>query len=272
MVDVVIPFYNQARLLARCLKALELSDCRGLQVVLVDDGSAPADLQRVEEVCRRLSYPVRLVSHPENRGYKESIHTGLQACGGRHVILLNSDTVPTPGFADHLVEVLQGDAGIKAVAPVSNNPTDLYQYREYLDLPADLAGSALYRAIAELSGQARRQAAGRRVTAPYLTAMCLALDREVFDEVGHFGANYRYGYFEDLALGCSIRALGFQLAIREDCFVFHQGQGTFRDKPRSQRIEIIRHNFVQFTADWGHLPEHEDLLRQMEFAGRSCPI
>lgn len=270
MADVVIPFYNQARLLARCLRALDLSGCRDLQVVLVDDGSAPAELERVREACGRLSLSTRLVSHPENRGYKESIHTGLRACDGRHVILLNSDTIPTPGFADRLVEALDG--GIKAAAPVSNNPTDLYQYREYLDLPADTEGGALYRAIAELSGQARRQAAGRLVPAPYLTAMCLALDREVVDRVGCFGANYRYGYFEDLALCCSIRALGFRLAIREDCFVYHQGQGTFREKPRSQRIEIIRHNFAEFTADWGHLSEHEDLLRQMELAGRLCPV
>jgi GT2 family glycosyltransferase len=272
MIDVIIPFYNQHQLLVRCLKALELSACRSLDVVLVDDGSAPEELDRVRGFCGRLSLPVRLISHAENRGYKESIHTGLEACGNPFVLLLNSDTVPTPGFADLLVEVLRARPEIRAVAPVSNNPTDLYQYREYLDLPAQVEGKALYSAIAGLSGQAHRQAAGRLTLAPYLTAMCVALDRQVFDRVGYFGANYRYGYFEDLALCCAIRELGFQLAIREDCFVYHQGQGTFRDKRRSERIEIIRHNFAEFTAAWGHLPEHEDLLRHMDFAGRACPV
>jgi GT2 family glycosyltransferase len=271
-VDVLIPFYNQHQLLGRCLKALELAGCRDLEVILVDDGSSPVELDRVRGFCSRLSLPNRLVSHPENRGYKESIHSGLAVCDSPYVILLNSDTIVTPGFADRLVEVLAGHPEIRAVGPISNNPTDLYQYREYLELPADASGGALFRAIAGLSGQACRQSAGRLTSVPYLTAMCLALDREVFDRVGYFGARYRYGYFEDLALSCAIRELGFRLAACEDCFVYHQGQGTFRDKRRSEKIEIIRYNFSTFTAEWGHLPEHEDLLRRMELAGRACPV
>jgi GT2 family glycosyltransferase len=271
-VDVVIPFFNQHRLLLRCLKSLELAACRDLEVVLVDDGSAPEESARVDDFCGRLSLPIRRVRHAENRGYKESIHTGLLACDNPYVILLNSDTLLTPGFADRLVDVLLAQDEVRAVAPVSNHPTDLYQYRAYLDLPAAAEDGAFYRAIAERTAQASRQAAGRLTLAPYLTAMCLALDREVFDRVGYFGANYRYGYFEDLALCCAIRQLGFQLAIREDCFVYHQGQGTFSSKQRSERIEIIRHNFAEFTAAWGHLPEYPDLLRRMDLAGRACPV
>ncbi len=271
-VDVIIPFYNQPQLLVRCLKSLELAGCRDLQLVLVDDGSSPAELDRVREFCGRLTLPYRLLSHRENSGYKESIHSGLAVCDNPYVLLLNSDTIVTPGFADLLLAVLADQPEIRAVGPVSNNPTDLYQYREYLELPADAAGGALYRGIAGLSGQARRQSAGRLTPAPYLTAMCLALDRKVFDRVGYFGARYRYGYFEDLALSCAIRELGFKLAVREDCFVYHQGQGTFRDKRRSEKIEIIRHNFSAFSAEWGHLPEHADLLRRMELAGRACPV
>lgn len=271
-VDVIIPFYNQAQLLLRCLKSLELAVCRDLVVVLVDDGSAAEESARVGDFCRRLSLSTRLVVHPENRGYKESIHSGLMACDNPYVILLNSDTILTPGFGDRLIEVLLAHEEIRAVAPVSNHPTDLYQYREYLDLPAAATDGAFYRALAGLTAQASRQAAGRLTLAPYLTAMCLALDREVFDRVGYFGANYRYGYFEDLALCCAIRQLGFKLAIREDCFVYHQGQGTFRGKHRSERIEIIRYNFAEFTAAWGHLPDYEDLLRRMELAGRACPV
>jgi len=272
MADVIIPFYNQHQLLARCLKSLELSAGGDLEVVLVDDGSEPEEAARVRDFLGRLTLPVRLIAHPENRGYKESIHSGLAACGHQHVLLLNSDTILPPGFAGLLIEVLATRDEVRAVAPVSNNPTDLYQYREHLDLAEDTAGPALYRAIADLSAQTRRQAAGRLTLAPYLTAMCLALDREVFARAGYFGARYRYGYFEDLALCCAIRSLGFRLAIREDCFVYHQGQGTFRAKRRSEKIEIIRHNFTEFTADWGHLPEHADLLRHMDFAGRARPL
>jgi GT2 family glycosyltransferase len=272
MTDVIIPFYNQHQLVARCLKSLELSGAGNLQVVVVDDGSDPEEAAKVRDVAGRLTLPIRMLLHAQNRGYKESIHTGLTACTNRYVILLNSDTIVTPGFADLLIGVLESREDVRAVAPVSNNPTDLYQYREHLHLAGETRGAALYRAIADLSVQSRRQDAGRLTVAPYLTAMCLALDREVFARVGHFGDRYRYGYFEDLALCCAVRDLGFKLVIREDCFVYHQGQGTFRAKPRSEKIEIIRHNFDIFTADWGHLPEHADLLRHMDFAGRSRPL
>ncbi len=271
-IDVIVPFRDQVPLLARCLKSLQLSCPSGLNLILVDDGSSPAEHDRARALCEQLTLPVELICHAENRGYKESIHTGLGACSHRHVILLNSDTVLTPGFAERLVAVLAADGDIRAVAPVSNNPTDLYQYRQYLDAPLAEAGGALFRTIGELSAQASRQAAGRVTAAPYLTAMCLALDREIFAQAGYFDARYRYGYFEDLALCCAIRELGWKLAIREDCFVYHQGHGTFRHKRRSERIEMIRHNFEIFSAEWGHLPEHRELLRQMDLAGRTWPV
>ena len=70
--------------------------------------------------------------------------------------------------------------------------------------------------------------------------MCLALNRSAFDEAGGFGEEYRHGYFEDLALSCRLRTLGYRLAIREDCFVYHEGHASYRNRPRDEKFEIIR--------------------------------
>jgi GT2 family glycosyltransferase len=270
--DILIPFFGKPDLLKRCLNSVKNSvSGRPHRILLVDDGSPAEDRRAVDRDLANLALPVDVITHDSNRGYKEAIGTGIRHCGHSLVILLNNDTVVTPDFDLKLLGPL-GQAGRwTATAPVSNHPTDLYQYREALGdvepgpstdiFSMEAAAKRLYRAPPEIF-----------TPAPYLTGMCLALDHEVFRRVGYFGGAYAHGYFEDLALCCEIRRTGYQLEIREDCFVYHQGHATYRDKAQTEKQAIIEHNLSVFEADWGHLSEHADLRRRMEYAGSVCPI
>lgn len=271
MADIVLPFFNEARLVIRCLHSLQASAGETNRVILVDDGSARQEREAVDAFLATSALDADVVTHADNRGFKEAARSGLATSRSRYAILLNSDTVVTPAFDTLLLEALEEDASVAAAAPVSNHPTDLYQFRASLYTAPNADGIELYAAIMRSAMLAR--ASGRKlVDAPYLTGMCLALDRDAFDAAGGFGEGYRHGYFEDLALSCRLRALGHRLVVREDCFVFHQGHATYRKKAEDEKLAIIRHNFRLFTSEWGHEPEHRELLRKMEQAGRAFPI
>lgn len=270
MIEIVIPIYNEARLVIRCLRALRAST-EASRLILVDDGSAWAERALLDDYLASASLEVRMITHEVNRGFKEAARSGLDATTGRQVILLNTDTVVTPGFDTRLIAALGEGGNVAAAAPVSNHPTDLYQYRPALYIAPETTGPALFERIARNATVVAR--GGRRtVEAPYLTGMCLAFDRELFEAAGGFGAEYRHGYFEDLALSARLRQQGHRLAVCEDCFVFHQGHASYRHKSSNEKIAIIQHNFRQFSQEWGDEPEHSDLLRRMELAGQVHPI
>jgi GT2 family glycosyltransferase len=232
----------------------------------------------IEDLCSDLDMRISMVSHDTNKGYKESIQTGVKNCNNPYLFLINSDTVVTHNFAYKLVDVMRKDKRFRAVAPISNHPTDLYQFRKRLYLKRHFddddhhAIIDRFEPLVKKNGIFKRWFSNNITIAPYLSANCLALDREVFERVGHLHNGYDHGYFEDLDLCCSIRNLGYKLAIKEDCFVFHRGQGSYKDKSREEKEKQIWKNFYIFESRWSNLPEHEDLVKRMNWAGTECPI
>ena len=279
-IDIIIPFYNQYRLLSRCLRAIEQSGYRNGQITIVNDKSNPDDVRAIENLCLNLKLSISIVSHETNKGFRESILTGVKYCHKPYLFLVNSDTVVTHDFANKLVGVMAKDKTIKAVAPISNHPTDLYQFRKKLYLKQQFDDYDHQEIRAKFEPLIRKKGIFKKLfsntdkitNAPYLSANCLALDREVFERVGYFHNGYEHGYFEDLDLCCCIRKLGYKLAINEDCFVFHRGQGTYKEKSRDEKEKQRGKNFHIFESRWRDLPEHKDLVDRMHWAGRECPI
>lgn len=271
MIDIIIPFFNKSGLTIRCISSVIQASALGCRIVLVDDGSEEAESNKVHQFIRRTGWPHIFIRKQQNEGYKETIRTGIKKCTGQYVILLNNDTLLPPRFDESLVQVLKAHPNIKGSAPVSNHPTDLFQFRENL---YSISFNE-FRTPAEIQAafDQRYPAATAELTlSPYLTGMCLALERAVFEELGIFDDFYRHGYFEDLDLCCRIRHKGYQLAIVENCFVYHQAHATYSQKSQEEKHAIIFHNFKIFSERWGHLAEHQDLLLKMKFAGEEDPI
>jgi len=281
-IDIIIPFFNKSELLSRCLRSIQASGYLDGKIIIVNDKSDLNELMIIQDVCSELDLDIKLISHDTNKGFRDSVHTGVAECKSKYLILVNSDTIVTYNFAHKLTGVMKEDDTIKAVAPVSNHPTDLYQFRKRLYLKKLFDGidhQTVINTFLPLMKRGRIKklisciTSRKNVTkAPYLSANCLALDHEVFDTVGGFSSEYIHGYFEDLDLSCKIRNEGFKLAINEDCFVFHRGQGSYAQKPREWKEELIWKNYYLFKDRWEHLPEHKDLEKRMHWAGREYPI
>lgn len=89
-VSVIIPYYNRARTLARCLESIALQSKKPDEVVIVDDGSSeciPATI--IEQFEEQLS--CKLVRHPQNCGVSASRNTGLVNATHEIIAFLDSD-------------------------------------------------------------------------------------------------------------------------------------------------------------------------------------
>ena len=98
MLSVVIPTYNRAPVLARCLDALGAQDPPAGEVVVVDDGSSDG----TPEVLRGHPW-VKAVRQP-NGGRAAAKNTGVEAARGDVVLFLDDDVIATPGLLHLHVE------------------------------------------------------------------------------------------------------------------------------------------------------------------------
>ncbi len=266
MADIIIPFLNKSFLMERCLDSIQQNSAEDHLIILVDDGSDFEERKKIDTYLKNSTLNIKIVPHETNKGYKLAITSGLELVESSLVILLNNDTVVTQNFDKKLITPILKNKRIAATAPISNHPTDLYQFRTSMSqcTPDNIHDFQLKN---ELEGINKKY-----TDAPYLTAMCMAINYDLFKESGLFDANYVHGYFEDLALCCKLKDWGHQLIIVEDCLVYHDGHSTYKEKSQSEKGEIVMHNFEIFQKDWGHLPHHEDLLEKMDYAGKVSPL
>ena len=98
LISVIIPVWNGAPYLEKCLTSILTQSVTDLEVIVVDDGSTDdtwAILTRMAESDPRI-HPI----HQENAGASVARNTGLELCRGVYVRFVDADdAVPADSFA-----------------------------------------------------------------------------------------------------------------------------------------------------------------------------
>jgi GT2 family glycosyltransferase len=241
--DVIIPFHGRSDLLLGCLRAMAGNSAIAGSVFLVDDGSLQPPSETVQAAIRDLNLPVRWVRFDRRRGFVEAVNGTWPQCRSPVVLILNNDVFIEADTIAQICAAIDRDPGLGAVAPASNNGTDLFQYRADRVVGPD------------------RDAVPRVISTLYLTGMCLAVRAKAVTTPWLFDPIYSPGYFEDMDLSCRIWSTGWRLGVVESSRVDHLGGATFRQDPH--RRAYIQRNFAIFAERWGHLPQHGDLEQCM---------
>ena len=110
---VVILNWNGEEMLRQFLGGVVDSVLTGVEVVVADNGSTDSSCRYVEE-----HHPaVRLIRLDRNYGFAEGYNRALGALDGDLFVLLNSDVETPKGWLEPLVEAMERDPELGAVAP-----------------------------------------------------------------------------------------------------------------------------------------------------------
>ncbi|MBN1168602.1 glycosyltransferase family 2 protein [Candidatus Woesebacteria bacterium] len=97
-VSIVVPNYNGRDLLEKNLPSIiEASENKAnkiIEIVLVDDGSTDDSVKYIKEAFSK----VKVVKHTKNRGFSETVNTGVRTAQSKLVCLLNTDVKVTRKF------------------------------------------------------------------------------------------------------------------------------------------------------------------------------
>ena len=100
--SVVVPVYNAASYLPRCLDAILNSTLADLELILVDDGSTDGSQTLCDEYRARDPERIRVV-HQANAGIAAASNRGLELARGDYVHFHDDDDYVTPDFYEKLL-------------------------------------------------------------------------------------------------------------------------------------------------------------------------
>src|SRR5919108_1078655 len=110
--SIVTVGHNTRDLLRACLRSIS-SNRSVIEILLVDSGSIDGTAEMVAA-----EFPaVRLLATDQNLGFTRGNNRALRIARGRHLLLLNPDTVVTPGALDAMIGFLDDHADVGAVGP-----------------------------------------------------------------------------------------------------------------------------------------------------------
>jgi GT2 family glycosyltransferase len=245
---VIMPIYNAPQELAACLDSLHRNTPARCEVLLLDDASDdPAVQPLLRHWLGRAGPGWSLESQAHNLGFVATVNRGMQLTRG-NVVLLNSDTVLTPGWVEGLQRCLAADDTIATATPWTNNGeiVSLPVFCQANPLPADAA------AIARVIGATGQPAYPEIPTA---VGFCMAISRAAIDALGLFDQElFGLGYGEENDFSMRARHAGMRNVLCDDVYVAHVGGRSFA--PRNLRPDA--------SAMQKLLSRHPDYLQLIE--------
>lgn len=94
-VSVIIPCYNVARYLQRCLEHVFAQRYKDIEVIAVNDGSTDDSLAVLRALEPRSPFPFRVIDQP-NQGAPAARNAGLALASGTYIQFLDADDVVLP--------------------------------------------------------------------------------------------------------------------------------------------------------------------------------
>ncbi len=253
-VAVVIPSWNSAGLLPRCLDSLEGQSAE-IELLVVDNGSTDGTLELLRG---------RGVEHlplPSNAGFAAAMNLGASRVSAPAILALNADTVLEPGCVGMLLDALEADPSLGGVQP------RILQWEEGGESPRSIDSARIYsagqaltrdgRAIELGAGEAQRpEHLVRREVFGVCGAACL-LRRELFDDLGGYDERY-FAFYEDVDLNVRARIAGWRFQYVPEAVVWHLGNASWQagfERPAAENARLVARNrlatqlkFMPWTA------------------------
>jgi GT2 family glycosyltransferase/2-polyprenyl-3-methyl-5-hydroxy-6-metoxy-1,4-benzoquinol methylase len=210
---------------------------------------------------------IHVIENSYNAGFPKGCNQGAAAASGELILLLNNDTLVTPGWLDGLKRGLFSDSSVGAVGPVTNSA---YYWTQ---IPSH------YTTLEELDqfSESVRQSGGSTPLEERLKLIgfCMLLRREAFEAAGGMDERFGIGNYEDDDLSLRLRLLGYKLLLCKDTFIHHYGSVSFKSDTTSYLQLFARNNQV-FKEKWGFasadaLTIHVDMLALLDREAPSVP-
>jgi O-antigen biosynthesis protein len=204
--DILIVVHNQCEFIQKCIESIQKTTTN-YQLYIWDNASD----EETKEYLRSLD-DVVLVEYPTNIGYGEPNNKLADMGVGEYLILLNSDTVVFPLWAEALLGCLQ------------HNP----QYAQVGYLGGRL----------DANGMGGRADWGSKID--YIMGFCSCISRYTYAKCSLFDPAYEFAYCEDADLSLRLQSLGAEIYALHLMLVHHHENKTIKAIVKEGKIDVTK--------------------------------
>ncbi|MET0294387.1 MAG: glycosyltransferase family 2 protein [Phenylobacterium sp.] len=255
LVSVIVPTRDRARLLAECAAGvLERTAYAPLELIVVDNGSVEPATFALFDALKR-DPRVRVLPAPGPFNYSRLNNQAVAAARGELLLLLNNDVAVRQGdwldeMVGHAVRPDVGAVGARLVYPDGS----LQHAGVVLGVGGNppVAGHLCHGAPPHHPGYAGLLNMTREASA--VTAACLAVRRDVYEQVGGFDEAELAVAFNDVDLCLKIRAAGYRIVWTPHAELLHLESASRGDDTGTARFA---REIAAMRRRWGETLDHD---------------
>lgn len=258
--SLILVTFNQINYTLECIQSVKDYTKVDYEIIVVDNNSSDNTVEKLSK------YPdIKLIQNKENLGFPNAVNIGIRAAAGKHILILNNDTVVTKGWLDRLIDVADSDEKIGIAGPISNIVSGV-----------QVDKNAKYQSIEEMYKYAEKvskENKGQVQQFPRVAFLCTLIKREVIDKIGGLDERFSPGNFEDDDFCLRAQLAGYKTVIVKDVFIHHYGSKSFKANGEAAYAERMKINQQKFVDKWGADP-NEIWLKGEKIKSRNivCPV
>lgn len=251
MIDlsIAIVSYNTKEVLLDCLRSVHAHTSAIIfEVIVVDNNSRDGTVEAL-----KAAYPAMgIVANPDNVGFARAVNQALAVSRGRHVLLLNSDTIVRDQALATMVAYLDEHPDVGAVS-CRQWTGDGHLNQTCFPFPSirdHLFYSALFQRIAPTMQAAAAATHAIDCTlsqdVDWANGACLMVRRSLLEQLGGLDEAF-FMYFEDVDLCRRLSRQGYRVRHIAEAEIVHLiGRSSGRDPDRLQLVwELSRIRYIE---------------------------
>lgn len=247
-IAVVIPSWNSADDLRKCISSLRAQTGVDVGLMVVDNGSTDGTVPYLE------AEGVAHIALPRNLGFAAAVNLGFASTEAEAVVTVNSDTILEPDALIEMHEVLNSDDRIGGVQP------RILSFVRGQDRDSTDPEAVIYSLGQALTadGRAREDGIGQRqgergFAARDIFGVCGAacmFRRSMLAELGGYDERY-FAFYEDVDLNIRARIMGWSFRVVPTSVVWHVGNAAWHagfERPDAENARLVARNRIWTQA------------------------
>ena len=237
-ISVIIPSKDHAQILEQCLESLYKYDREyvktGTEMIVVDNGSCAEERQKLELLSVR--YGFQYLYHPMDFNFSAMCNQGAEAATGKYLLFLNDDIEALESGWLQAMRALAEQSHVGAVGAKLYYPGG--RKLQHLGVVNLAIGPG--HCFLEQEDEGDLYYGRNRYNYNYLavTAACLMVRKEVFDQVGGFDESLRVAY-NDVEFCFSVYEAGYDNVLCNEAVLCHHeslSRGSDENGEKKERL------------------------------------
>ena len=247
-VSIIIVNWNAGAVLENCLRSLPAGlGTLSAETWVVDNASTDGSPATIRQQFPEVQLQVNIV----NRGFAAANNQAAHQARGRYFLLLNPDTLVTPGAIEALWRFAEANPTAGCLGPRLNDVSGRFQrsfWRGFPGLGMALADALYLWKIPRLPLTQRIDSASGPLSAPtevdHLLGACLLIRRETWQQVGGLDEHF-FLFLEETDWCYRARRAGWRVIYLPQASVTHLGEHSVNQNPQRNLPQLYR-SYCQF--------------------------